>query len=165
MTNGNPKVYVGTYAKYNNGSLKGAWLDLTDCSDRTDFILACLALHRDEEDPELMFQDWENIPKSWVSESHLNDRIWEWLDLTPDRRGVVTEYLEEIGDADIAYILDHHIDSLNGSKREWFDQYLDNTAFFDGWPDTAINYFDTEAYLRDCELDGSFSFTTNNVFF
>lgn len=26
------KVYVGTYAKYNNGSLSGAWLDLSDHS-------------------------------------------------------------------------------------------------------------------------------------
>ena len=28
------KVYVGTYAKYNNGSLSGAWLDLSDYSDK-----------------------------------------------------------------------------------------------------------------------------------
>ena len=26
------RVYVGTYAKYNNGSLYGAWLDLSDLS-------------------------------------------------------------------------------------------------------------------------------------
>lgn len=26
------KVYVGTYGKYNNGSLSGAWLDLSDYS-------------------------------------------------------------------------------------------------------------------------------------
>lgn len=24
------KIYVGTYGKYNNGSLSGAWLDLSD---------------------------------------------------------------------------------------------------------------------------------------
>ena len=27
-------VYVGTYAKYNNGSLSGAWLNLSDYSDK-----------------------------------------------------------------------------------------------------------------------------------
>ena len=35
------KVYVGTYAKYNNGSLFGAWLDLSDYSDKEEFYEAC----------------------------------------------------------------------------------------------------------------------------
>ena len=34
------KVYVGTYAKYNNGSLSGAWLDLSDYSDKEEFYEA-----------------------------------------------------------------------------------------------------------------------------
>ena len=39
------KVYVGTYAKYNNGSLFGAWLDLSDYSDKEEFYEACRELH------------------------------------------------------------------------------------------------------------------------
>ena len=35
------KVYVGTYVKYNNGSLSGAWLDLSDYSDKEEFYEAC----------------------------------------------------------------------------------------------------------------------------
>ena len=57
------KVYVGTYAKYNNGSLSGAWLDLSDYSDKEEFYEACRELHKDEEDAEYMFQDWENVPE------------------------------------------------------------------------------------------------------
>ena len=38
------KVYVGTYAKYNNGSLFGAWLDLSDYSDKEEFYEACREL-------------------------------------------------------------------------------------------------------------------------
>ena len=34
------RVYVGTYGKYNNGSLFGAWLDLSDYSDKEDFYEA-----------------------------------------------------------------------------------------------------------------------------
>ena len=52
-----PKVYVGTYAKYNNGNLFGEWLELDDYSDEDEFLEACRELHSDEEDPELMFQD------------------------------------------------------------------------------------------------------------
>lgn len=49
------KVYVGTYAKYNNGSLSGAWLDLSDYSDKEEFYEACRELHKDEEDAEYMY--------------------------------------------------------------------------------------------------------------
>lgn len=30
------RVYVGTYNKYNSGSLFGKWLDLSDYSDKDD---------------------------------------------------------------------------------------------------------------------------------
>ena len=63
------KVYVGTYAKYNNGSLSGAWLDLSDYSDKKEFYEACRELHKDEEDAEYMFQDYENIPEALISEN------------------------------------------------------------------------------------------------
>ena len=58
------KVYVGTYGKYNNGSLSGAWLDLSDYSDKEEFYEACRELHKDEEDAEYMFQDWDR--KFWA---------------------------------------------------------------------------------------------------
>ena len=35
------RVYVGTYGKYNNGSLFGAWLDLSDYADKEEFYEAC----------------------------------------------------------------------------------------------------------------------------
>ena len=62
-------VYVGTYGKYNNGSLFGAWLDLSDYADKEEFYEACRELHKDEEDAEFMFQDWENVPEGLIGES------------------------------------------------------------------------------------------------
>ena len=44
------RIYVGTYAKYNDGSLFGKWMDLSDYIDLNDFYEACLELHQDEED-------------------------------------------------------------------------------------------------------------------
>ena len=58
-----------TYGKYNNGSLSGAWLDLSDYSDKEEFYEACRELHKDEEDAEYMFQDWENVPEGLIGES------------------------------------------------------------------------------------------------
>lgn len=56
------KLYVGTYAKYNAGSIGGAWIDLDKYKGADDFIAACRRLHKDEADPELMFQDVETDP-------------------------------------------------------------------------------------------------------
>lgn len=50
-----PRVYVGTYAKYNNGDLTGEWVELNDFSDKEDFIEHCYEIHSDEKTPELMF--------------------------------------------------------------------------------------------------------------
>ena len=51
-TTTNAWIYVGTNAKYNNGSIAGAWLDLSDYADREDFLTAARAVHADEADPE-----------------------------------------------------------------------------------------------------------------
>lgn len=64
-----PAVYVGTYHQYNCGSIFGKWFDLTDFDDEDAFYDACRTLHAGEEDPELMFQDWEGIPSPFASES------------------------------------------------------------------------------------------------
>lgn len=76
------RVYVGTYGKYNNGSLFGAWLDLSDYSDKEDFYEACRELHKDEEDAEYMFQDWENVPENLIGESWISENFFTLLDVS-----------------------------------------------------------------------------------
>ena len=78
------KVYVGTYAKYNNGSLSGAWLDLSDYSDKEEFYEACRELHKDEEDAEYMFQDWENVPEGLIDESWISENFFALRDAVED---------------------------------------------------------------------------------
>ena len=35
------RIYVGTYAKYNEGSLRGKWIDLSECYDQDEFMEVC----------------------------------------------------------------------------------------------------------------------------
>ena len=74
------RVYVGTYNKYNSGTLLGKWLDLSDYSDKDEFLEACRELHKYEQDPKYMFQDYENIPETLISESWLSDKFFELRD-------------------------------------------------------------------------------------
>jgi antirestriction protein len=72
-----PIVYVGTYSKYNNGSIFGKWVDLSNFNDLKGFWDYCKELHKDERDPEFMFQDWENDPLNLISECSIDNNIYE----------------------------------------------------------------------------------------
>jgi antirestriction protein len=87
-----PRIYVGTYAKYTAGSIKGQWLDLEDYSSKDEFLTACAELHKDETDPEFMFQDMEGIPAGMAGESFINEDVWEWLALDADDRTILALY-------------------------------------------------------------------------
>jgi antirestriction protein len=91
------RIYVGTYGKYNAGSIKGAWLDLEDYSDKDAFLTACAELHKDESDPEFMFQDSEGIPYGYADESSIDGDLWEWLALDESDQDILTAYCAAMG--------------------------------------------------------------------
>lgn len=72
------EIYVSTYAKYNGGSLEGKWLHLCDYASKDEFLKACRELHKDEADPELMFQDASGVPSWMWGESSISDEIWSY---------------------------------------------------------------------------------------
>ena len=90
-------VYVGTYAKYNNGSIHGAWVDLEEFSNKEDFLNHCREIHRDEEDPEFMFQDFEGFPEAYYGESGLDPDLWDYLKKIEDEDKEIIDTLVEHG--------------------------------------------------------------------
>ena len=80
----NVQIYVGTYQKYANGSISGAWLKLEDYSDYADLKKAMRELHKDEDDPEFMFQDYECSEAikdlGLISECHISEEIFEVIE-------------------------------------------------------------------------------------
>lgn len=95
-----PSLYVGTYSKYNNGSIQGAWINLEDFSDAEDFMDHIKELHSDEEDPEFMFQDFEGFPKSFYSESMSTDeleKLYEYINMDEDDRKMIEMYADATG--------------------------------------------------------------------
>ena len=57
------RVYVGTYAKYNNGSLFGKWLDLSDYSDKDEFLKRAGNSTRTKKTRNLCFRTSRTYPK------------------------------------------------------------------------------------------------------
>ena len=119
MTSTESRVYVGTYHKYNSGSIKGRWLDLDDYSDKEEFLTAAAELHDDEDDPELMFQDWEGLPAGMIGESSIEEDVWEWLELSDDDKQLLRIAREC-----------HYPDTTIETAREAYQGTADNEADF-----------------------------------
>jgi antirestriction protein len=152
------RIYVGTYAKYNAGSIAGAWLDCEKFSDKADFLEACRALHHDEPDPELMFQDYEGFPKAFYSESAIDERLWEWLELDEDNREIISIYLDNVNDKAPVYDAGNAFMGKADNKADFAAQWLEDTCGLEGVPKHLENYIDFDAYARDMELGGDICF-------
>jgi len=74
-------IYVSTYTKYNNSSLYGKWFNLSEYASYDDLLEVMHKLHEDEQDPEFMYQDYENCELfeklGLISECYLSSEIYE----------------------------------------------------------------------------------------
>ena len=66
------------------GCLLYTSLDLSDYADKEEFYEACRELHKDEEDAEYMFQDWENVPEGLIDESWISENFFALRDAVED---------------------------------------------------------------------------------
>ena len=156
------KIYVGTYGKYNNGSLFGEWIDLTQFADKEDFYKACKKLHKQERDPEYMFQDFDGIlsdmPKNWVSESHISEEVFTFLAHFSDDEDKSEAFLNWVSSAgytgDFQYLLSQFEDAYYGeydSPKAFAEHLVDDTGVLKKMESLSY-YFDYEAYARDLFL-------------
>lgn len=148
------QVYVGTYAKYNSGSINGAWVNLERFADEEEFLAHCAELHKDEEDPEFMFQDYEGFPSRYYSESGISPEVFQWLALEDHERDILNAYIECTGldDATIEDAKEHYYGHFE-SDLDLAYEYVESTGMLSGVDDSIKNYFDYEAFARDLAYD------------
>ena len=97
----NPRIYVGTWAKYNAGSLSGEWLALRDYDNYSELCEVMRAIHEDESDPEPMIQDCEDFPEGFsvvsgsLSEEEYNDILKACKEEEEESAGAEEESTEE----------------------------------------------------------------------
>lgn len=158
----NPKLYCGTYAKYNNGSIKGAWMDMTEYEDAEEFFKACRELHKDESDPEFMFQDFECFPEELYSESMSTkdvEPILEYAKLDEEQRELVADFMEatgcKFGEYSIEQIEDALVftadpDSWDSIEEQYGYDYAEGTMEI---PEHVRPYFNYKSYGEDLMQD------------
>ena len=148
------RIYVGTYAKYNNGSIAGEWLDIEDYADKEDFLAACKELHKDEADPEFMFQDLEDIPTGMAGESFVTDELFEYGLLNEHDQEIWATYRDHVnqdGDFDEAQ---DAFQAKGTSKADVAQGHYEDTGMMNGVSGWAANYIDWEAVARDMGFEG-----------
>lgn len=111
-------IYVSTYAKYNNGSLYGKWLNLSDYSDYDELLEAMRELHKDEHDCEFMYQDYEGCELfeklGLIGESFLSPEIYSIAEQIDE-----SEYDSEVFEA----VLDNFLDMSFESAYEYVNNF------------------------------------------
>lgn len=154
----NPAVYVGTYNKYNCGSIYGEWVDLTAFDDYDDFISYCHKLHSDEKDPELMFQDYENFPSIWYCESGFNEETFNLIIeySEADDKDAVDSYISYFGTFSLSDFSDRYLGYWD-SKSDFAYNIIEDCYEL---PPFASLYFDYDRFANDlfctdyCYSDG-----------
>ena len=141
---GEPSVYCGTYGKYNDGSLCGLWIDLSSFDDYDEFINFCKAIHADEEDPELMFQDFEGFSRQWYGESGFDEDYMEFHD--------------ELDSFEEAYCGQWY------SEEDFARHIVDECYDLERTMGNLSNYFDYEAFGRDLFMYDYSMGANGNVF-
>ena len=108
---GEPALYVGTYAKYNNGDLSGMWISIARCYDYEEFMKVCYfkayaELDEDEQrayeafldlrcESDLTVEDFrENYCGEWNSEEEFAENLIEELGILDE----VPEHLRRFFD-------------------------------------------------------------------
>lgn len=165
------RIYVGTYAKYNGGSILGKWLDLSDYSDKEEFYEACRELHKDEQDPEFMFQDWEYIPSDLIGESWLAENIFEIIEaideLDDDKKAAFEVWLNhgshDITTKDITDLIRSFEDDFQGAYNDEEDYAYEIVDECYDLPEFAKTYFDYAKFARDLFM-GDYWFEDGYVF-
>lgn len=130
---------------------------LSDYSDLEEFIAACKVLHEDEEDPELMFQDWENIPEVLISESWLSEKFFDLRDAI-DTLGIDQQEAfmvwcghgsYNVANEDACGLVKMFYDEYQGKYESQEDFAYEHVESCYELSEFAKSYFDYDKFTRD----------------
>lgn len=165
-------IYVGTWGKYNNGDLSGAWLDLELFTDYDEFVEVCRELHYDEPDPEFMVQDIQSWPYNedrwdyfWPNKDFFRG-LQEYLRASEDERGAIPSYLCHFGINFEDFDYEEFSDKYRGefdSPADFMGQDLnENCEDYYNLPNHIKDYIDFEKMANGWEAQNDYTFVRNS---
>ena len=160
-----PALYCGTYGKYNSGNLGGMWVNISTFDSYDDFLNFCKAIHADEEDPELMFQDFANIPDSLYHESMGEkefNNLLKYCELCDEYNvSAVDDFLEFYSPEDLDNMQDAYV-GVYDSEEDFAREIVNDCYDLDKMMGDLAYYFNYEALTRDLFL-GDYHFGSHGT--
>ena len=140
--NSNPAVYCGTYAKYNNGSLYGMWIDLST-------------------------QDYEHYPEQWYCEGCMGestfDKIKAYAELSEEKREAYEAYLTYWDEGTLEDFEERYEGKYN--SPEDFAEYLcEECGYFKNLPQWLQCCIDYSAVWRNLDTGGDYTEVDGHIF-
>lgn len=165
-SDGQPAIYCGSWGKYNNGSLRGMWINIASFNDFGEFINFCKAIHSDEYDPEFMDQDYEGIPTSLINKNVFTPEGFEAIKLycsmcSQYGAEAVNDYME-IND-DLEYF-EENFCGIYDSEEDFARSIAEETLDLENKMGDLSIYFDYEAFARDLFLFDYYMGSNGHVF-
>lgn len=161
-----PALYCGTYGKYNRFNVRGMWVNLSTFDNYEDFERFCRAIHADEADPELMYQDHTNIPNSLYHESMGKDgfdNIMKYCELCDDYSvSAVDDFLEWLSPEDLDRMPDAYV-GVYDTPMDFAYEKADEVFNLPNIGDIAL-YFEYAAYTRSL-FTGNYYFGSHGTVF
>ena len=147
-----PALFCGTYGKYNEGNLGGMWVHPYTFDSYEDFKTFCLAIHADENDPALMYQDFANLPDSIYHESMGEEEfnnLLKYCELCDDYCvSAVDDFLEWFRPEDLDRMDDAYMGVFD-SKEDFAREIVNDCYDINKMMGSLADYFDYEALARD----------------
>ena len=162
-----PALYCGTYGKYNSGNLRGMWVDLSTFGSYEDFINFCCAIHADEDDPELMYQDFANMPDCLYHESMGEkgiEKIMEYWGMCNEYSVLaVNDFLEWRTPEDLCDMYDAYM-GVYDSKEDFAREAVKECYNLEKMIGNLAGYFNYKAFARDLFMSDYYFGSHGTVF-
>lgn len=166
-----PRIYVACLASYNNGTLHGAWVDVSDVDTMSDEIADIL---RASKYPNVTDSEGRPTAEEWVIHDHEgvgdcgeHPSLSALCDYVEAIEGMDDSELEAFADwrcnrcsdesddaADMVEAFHDAYAGIHSSLEAFAESIADDTGLLDAMPENLRNYFDFEAYARDMRLGG-----------
>lgn len=156
-TDDTPKIYVADLEAYNNGKLKGQWVDLSDYDNGEEVMQKIGEIVGDNE---YAIHDYENFSSSLYSESMGEDDFDKVIQVykVSEEKGipanVLGDIMREYEPDDLEEWIDEHYEGQFDSDTDLAYHYVDVLGGVDQLgEETLQRYFDYESFGRDLAYD------------
>ena len=159
-----PRIYVACLAAYNAGKLHGRWINANQDADNIHAKITEMF----KRSPEPFAEEWAVHDFEGFGEIDLGE--WPSIERVSVLAGLIKDhgdafslwYVNQDGHAiDIDDLEERFLEQWQGShdsKVAFVDSLLESTSQRDELPEWAKDYFNYDAYARDLELSGDYSF-------